>query len=286
MESKTNYTVVGFTVLVLIAGLIAVSLWLSIGFDRKKYNFYTVYMHESVSGLSEESLVKFNGVKVGMVSKIELSQFDPQQVKVSLKIEDGTPITTTTHATLITQGITGTTYLGLAASSSTFLLLQRAPGEAFPVIPTKPSFFSRLEQNLNDVSEGFKRMLTKENANNLKQSLANIEQFTSTIAKNSAAIDRTLHQFPQVVSELKIGIGKFNKMADSISTAGVEVSQTMKAGKTGIDKISQQTVPSLTILLHRLGLIAANLEKVSVKLRQNPAVLIRGSTPPKPGPGE
>lgn len=286
MESKTNYTIVGLTVLILLAGFIAAGLWLSFGFERKEYNFYTVYMHESVSGLTEESLVKFNGVTVGVVSKIELSQFDPRQVKVTLKVEEGTPITTSTHATLITQGITGTTYLGLAAESSTFLPLQRLPGEPYPVIPTKPSFFSQLERNLNDISKGFKRILNQENSDNLRKSLTNLEQITRTFAGNSQPINKTLQEFPQVMAELKVGLQKFNQMAESISHAGKSISETMKAGKTGINKISEQTLPPAILLLKRLDSIAANLEKVSAQMRLNPAVILRGNKPPKPGPGE
>ncbi|WP_133127506.1 MlaD family protein [Legionella nagasakiensis] len=286
MESKINYTAVGLTVLILTAGLIIAGLWLSIGFERKKYNTYTVYMNESVAGLSEESLVKYNGVKVGQVSNIELSKFDPQRVKISLKIEEGTPITTSTYATLITQGITGTTYLGLSPSSSTFVPLQKTPGEPYPVIPSKPSFFNRLEKNINDISRGFKRILTKENSENLKESLNNLQKISYSIAKNDEHIDKSLQELPKILNELKAGIRKFSAMTEDMSKAGKQFSITMKAGKESIDKISQQTIPPAIILLRRLDLIAANLENVSAQMRQNPAVVIRGSTPPKPGPGE
>lgn len=265
MESKTNYTIVGLTVLLLIAGLIFAGLWLSIGFDKKKYNLYTVYMTEPVSGLSNESLVKFNGVKVGIVDSIELSELDPQQVKIRLKIEEGTPITTSTRATLITQGITGITYLGLSASSPSFIPLQKKPGEPYPVIPAKPSFFYQLEKDLRSLSLGFRRILNEENAKN---------------------IAKTLDELPKVMGELKAGIDNFNTMAKNMSAAGKHVSTTMQAGKTGIDKLSQQTIPPMIILLRRLDLIAANLEQVSALMRQNPSVIIRGTNPPQSGPGE
>ena len=286
MESKTNYKIVGTTVLILTAGLIIAGLWLSVGFDRKKYNLYTVYMYESVAGLSEESLVKYNGVKVGVVGDISLSQFDPQQVRVVLKIAEGTPITTTTRATLINQGITGTTYLGLTANSSTFIPLQKTPGEPYPVIPAKPSFFNKLETNINDITQGFKRVLSKENAENLNKMLANLERISDVIAKNDKNINQSLAEFPKVVNELKTGVHKFSAMAEDISTAGKQVSKTMQAGKTGIDKLTQEAVPPTVLLLRRLDSIAANLEKLSAQIRQNPAVILRGSTPPQSGPGE
>lgn len=286
MESKTNYTLVGLIVLILMAGLISAGLWLSVGFDRKKYDIYTVYMREAASGLSEDSLVKYNGVKVGVVNKIELSQFDPQQVKIQLNIEEGTPITISTHATLIAQGITGTTYLGLSATSPSLFPLQKTPGEPYPVIPYKASFFSQLEKNINDVSIGFKRIFNKKNATFIKETLKNIDIITTVISQNSQHLDKTLAELPGILTELKIGINKFSVMASDLSLAGKQVTRTMRTGKNSIDKLSQQTIPPATILLQRLDIIAANLEKVSAQMRQNPAVILRGNAPPPPGPGE
>ena len=39
-------------------------------------------------------------------------------MELILSIEEGTPITTSTSATLISQGITGVTYVGLSAGSA------------------------------------------------------------------------------------------------------------------------------------------------------------------------
>ncbi|KTD17479.1 MlaD family protein [Legionella jordanis] len=307
MEAKVNYTVVGIIVLVLIAGLIASGLWLSVGFEQKKYNVYEVYMHEAVSGLSNEAAVKFNGVQVGFVKAIELNQTDPQQVKLLLSIEEGTPITTSTSATLISQGITGVTYVGLSASSSDLTPLQKLPNQAYPVIPSKPSLFHQLDSVLKDVSENVNkvslevsRIFDKENATYIKKTLANFEEVTSVIAKDSQYIHQSLknadvflkntakasQEFPAVIADLKAGVKKFNHMANSLSEAGDNISETMQAGKLAISKISQQAVPPAVSVLRRLEVVASNLEKISAQMRQNPSVLIRGTKAPKPGPGE
>ncbi|KTD57639.1 MlaD family protein [Legionella shakespearei] len=307
MESKTNYTIVGLVVLILTAGLLSAALWLSVGFNQKEYSFYTVYLHESAAGLSEDSPVKFNGVKVGFVKRIRLNKNDPRQVEILLSIEQGTPVTTSTSATLISQGITGVTYVGLSAGSPTLTPLQKMPGEPYPVIPAKPSLFNQLDsilkevsENVNKVSNQTQRIFNEENATYIKNSLANIEQLTAVFARDSSHIDHSLvsadlflenmakvsKDFPQMLQELKTGINKFNSLAESISIAGKDVSKTMVAGKNTIDKLSQQTIPPAIVLLRRLNNIAANLEKVSNEMRQNPSVVIRGTTPPKPGPGE
>ncbi len=171
MEAKTNYTLVGIIVLILIAGLISAALWMSVGFNQKNYSNYTVYLSEAASGLSEESPVKYNGVQVGFVKQIQLNKNDPRQVEIILSIEDGTPITTSTTATLISQGITGVTYVGLSAASANLTPIQKMPGEPYPVIPAKPSLLNQLDailkevaESVNKVSDEAQRIFNAENA--------------------------------------------------------------------------------------------------------------------------
>ena len=267
MESKANYTLVGVIVLILIATLLSGGLWLSVGFDQKKYDTFMVYMSEPVSGLNEESPVKYNGVRVGYISDIELNPLDPQRVELLIKIETGTPITMSTKATLIAQGITGTTYLGLTASSSSLIPLQKTENEPYPVIPYQPSFLYQLETNITTTLEYLKKI-------------------TITIADNNENIDKAFSEFPALIKAIKMSTEQFNTMANDVSVAGKQFTKTMKAGKNSLDQISQQTLPPAVSLLKRLDAIAANLEVMSAEMRQNPAIIVRGTTPPKRGPGE
>ena len=286
MESKSNYTIIGLAVLILITGLLSAGLWLSVGFDRKQYDTFIVYMDEPVSGLNDESPVKYNGVRVGFVSDIELSPQDPKKVKLLLKIEHGIPITVSTQATLISQGITGATYLGLTATTSSLLPLPKTPKEPYPIIPYKPSFYYTLEKNVNRLTDQMNHIFDQANTENISKTLSHMETITSVIAQNNADTNEIMHNMPKLIKSIEQSTKKFNQMAENVSVAGTQFTKTMKAGKSSIDQISQQTVPDAVTLLRRLNTIAANLEVVSRQLRQNPAVIIRGNAPPKTGPGE
>lgn len=297
MESKTNYTIVGVLVLVLAGALVAAALWLSVGFNQKEYSFYTVYLSESVAGLNQESPVKYNGVQVGFVKKIELNTNDPRQVEITLSIERDIPITTSTTATLISQGITGVTYVGLVAGSSDLTPLKKMADEPYPVIPARPSLFNQLDtiikevsENVNKVSLQTQRVFNEENALAVKHSLENMERFSAVIANNSDHIERSLKSadvFLANMSQISKEFPKLlNELTSSITKASNNMSKTMTSGKNTLDQMSEQTIPSATILLQRLNAISANLEKVSNELRQNPSIVIRGTKPPQPGPGE
>src|SRR5438874_2702089 len=99
--------VVGLFVVVLTIALVIIFLWLNAIGTQKSYKTYLIYVKEDVTGLTLQSPVRYNGVPVGYVSGIELDPRNPQLVKISVKIEVGTPITTSTVATIQLQGITG-----------------------------------------------------------------------------------------------------------------------------------------------------------------------------------
>lgn len=286
MEAKANYKFVGLITIILLAGLITTSLWLSFSFDKKRYKTYVVYMGEAVSGLNEDSQVKFNGVKVGFISGIQINKQDPQQVKLFLKIEEDTPITVSTQATLISQGITGNNYLGLAATTSTTERLKAQPGEKYPVIVYKSSFFKQLETTIDEVSKGMKALISENNTKNLSITINNLTEISQAFAKNSKEIEKVLHDFPLLMQELREGVAKFTDMSEDVSNASDSFSSTMLAGRNTIDKINQQAIPPAITLLRRLDQIAANLEELSIEMRKNPSVVIRGTAPRKPGPGE
>lgn len=307
LESKTNYTIVGVFVLVLLIGLLSTMVWLSVGFNQKTYKLYTVYLHEPASGLSKDAPVKYNGVQVGYVHEIKLNKNDPRQVEIILNIEAGTPITTSTAATLISQGITGVTHIGLTASTADLTPIKKLPGEPYPVIPAKPSLFNQLDTLLREVSESIGNLSTQaqhifneKNARHVSHILNNLEDVTEVVAKNSKNINSSIknadsflenmakssQDFPKLLKELQTGVAKFKMMADSLSKAGSSVSDTMGSGRTTLDKLSQDALAPASVLLRRLNAISVNLEKVSNEMRQNPSVVIRGTAAPKPGPGE
>lgn len=278
MESKTNYTIVGIAVVLLLFGFITAALWLSEGFDRKSYHDYVVYMEEAVTGLSEGSLVKYNGVKVGLVSSVTLSE-NPQLVKLMLEIEDGTPITVSTVANLIPQGITGTTILGLSVTSSDLTPLKAKPGEPYPVIPYKPSFLSTIEIAVNELSKNMKVFLSKENADNFKNILKNFQQVSNIVATNDQALNDTLRELPKLTAELRISVHE-------VAAASKEVSHTMTAGADVFNEILQLTLPPTVALLHQLSGVTGNFTELSAELQRNPTMLLWGSSPLKKGPGE
>lgn len=237
METKVSYTLVGLFVLILGAVAIIIPLWLASGLHHQKYLTYITYINESVEGLAPNATVDYNGVDVGFVKDIQINPKDTQQVILTLNIKPNTPITTNTTAILQSQGLTGVATIGLKGGSlkgAAPLISQ--PGQPYPVIPSTPSVFARLDQALSSLTA---------NMNKLSNQVSSV--FSDT-----------------------------NKRALSI---------TLKNMSTLTHNINQST-QNMSGLATQLQDLIGSLQSFSSTLNQNPSILIRGTTPAKPGPGE
>ncbi len=300
MDTKVNYTVVGIFVVLLGAALIGVIFWLSAERHSKVYNTYTVYMDEAVSGLNLQSSVKFNGVNVGYVDAMTLSIKHPQQVQVLLEIQQGAPVTTSTVATLMAQGVTGLTYIGLENKTADAPPLKSTKKPPYPVIKSEPSLLVQLNDALREITSNIKTLTTsvsqvfnQKNQQHLSEILNNMAEFTHTLASNSADLDSAIqsaehllqnashasNQFPQMMVQLRSTL-------TSLKSASQQVKNTMGKAQTTIQAFNSQALPSAEAAIDKMNSVLSDIKQVSAQLKQNPSAIIRGRLPPPPGPGE
>ena len=307
MDTKVNFTIVGLFIVVLTAVLIGLIVWLTALKNAEQYNTYIVYVHEEVSGLSVQAAVRYNGVTVGYVSDITLNPKDPQQVILELKIQQGTPITTSTIATFSAQGITGIDYIGLKALTAEAPPLKAKPGEKYPVIPSEPSLLVKLSTALQEITTTVKNLsisinqiFDTENRLAISESLQNISKVTATLAQNTQNYDATMaaaktfmqngakasQQLPEIMTQLEQMLTAVKHLATNFSAAGESATLTMRDTQVAVQSVSQQLLPSAQALLTRLANTAINLQGFTFELERNPSILIRGKYPSPPGPGE
>jgi phospholipid/cholesterol/gamma-HCH transport system substrate-binding protein len=92
MEPKVSYALVGAFVVLFGAVLIVIVLWLVRGGPQRTYRSYYAYFGESVSGVTEDSVVRYKGTNVGRVRNMRLDPENPERVRLLLDIAEGTPI--------------------------------------------------------------------------------------------------------------------------------------------------------------------------------------------------
>jgi len=138
-------------------------------------------------------------------------------------------------------------------------------GQKYPVIPTTPSIFMRLDSFLRGLSKNFREMsaslqafLDEQNLKAIKASLHNIEMITDNMAKNN-------QRFTQIMKNTERTTLQLTPVLESLQT---------------------QTLPNISRLLINLDSVSRNLNDITDEIKQNPSILIRGSSPPPLGPGE
>jgi phospholipid/cholesterol/gamma-HCH transport system substrate-binding protein len=263
---------VGAFVIVLCTAMILAIIWLSSGFALGEYTVYKVYMQESVSGLTTDSAVEFNGVDVGTVKHIKINRHDPKLVELLLNVKTGTPITQGTVATLSSRGLTGITYIALKDNGSDLRKLVTVGSQTHPVIKSGPSLFNRLDKALSDVSTNLSKVATaiesildKENQRSFKDILRHLDILTGTLAADS---------------------DKLNIIIQNTERASLRFEPLLRSWTKGMDVFQTQTLPSTYQLLNSLNEMTRSLSEITAQIKQNPSVLIRGTSNKAKGPGE
>ena len=196
MDTKINYTLLGLFTLLLSLGLMAIALWLSVDSSAKAYATYLAYMRESVAGLNPNAPVKYRGVDVGKVEGIELDREDPEQVRLTLSIEEDVPIRENTLATLASSGLTGIAYVELTGGTKEASLLEPKQAPPYPVVDTGPSLLVRLDtalthllaeltgvaSDISRIAQSVDTVLIEKNQQALTKTLQNAERLSQALA--------------------------------------------------------------------------------------------------------
>jgi len=305
MESKVNFALVGAFVLIFGALFIGGILWLSSNKSYRKANdTYLVYITESVSGLSPDAPVRYRGVQVGGVRRIELAPGNAEQVQLTLDIEHGTPVKQDTVATLQIQGLTGIAHVELSGGSRDSPPLAPGPGEKYPVIRTGPSLMLRLDTavtallaNLNRSSERINALLDEGNRDALRHTMTNLERLSTKLVERSGAIDAGLNnasramentvritalastELPRLIQRINRSADAFDRMANETARAGSNTANT-------IESVRAEALPEARQAIAELRELTVSLHRFSEALERNPGMLLQGRQPVSPGPGE
>jgi len=308
METKVNLGLVGAFVLLLGTALLGGVLWLaSGGLWQKKFDTYLAVVQESVAGLNINAPVKYNGVELGRVRRIELDPQDPQRVNLYLELERGAPIKQDTVAVLKSQGLTGIAYVDLSGGAPGSAALTVRPGARYPEIATKSSLSTQLENVLTRVlarldgsAESVNAFLSEKNQQAFANALTDMARISRTLAERGPQIDaaivdgaHTLRQSARASDQLSATLERLGKSADALARMGDNVTQTSQfAGETvrgiGADaqRFGDQTLPELERLLGELNVLSASLRRLSEQTERAPSGLVFRHGPVPVGPGE
>ncbi len=293
METRANYVAVGAFVLVCLLGLVVALLWLAGAQYTEEFAYYRTYFSGSVTGLGDGTLVRYNGIQVGRVSKLQFDPNDPKRVIVTLQITPSLQIHSDSLASIASEGLTGGSYVEIDGGSRDAPVLQHTMFGEYPEIRSKPSTLQELEQSapqllakINGVADRLNNVLSDQNRQNFAETLANLRDVSGDLARRSGDIDRTLKNLSSAstgintdLSDLHMVLAnagqteqKLDRLSDDVDHLSGDVDTAVKGAK--LDQLVNQTRELVRSLTH-----------LSDELEHEPTRLIygdrrKGYTPP------
>ncbi len=307
MENKAHAMAAGVFVLVVSALLALLAVWLTR--DSGERNLFELSTRETISSLQPQAQVRFRGVPVG---KVEFIGFDPQakgNVLIRISVDEGTPLTKTTVATISSQGVTGLGFIQLEDEGTSAELL--VPNDDKPPrIPLQPGLLDKLLgqsevifSQVEQASTKLNQLLATNNQEALMGTVAQFGQAADSLNKLVLKLDPVVASLPQLSKEASATMASLKTAADDVSKTASEVGVTaerLNAKGGPLDKLADggqaltatiETFSAAT--LPRLGEVAEETARAMRQLRRtvnavddNPQSLIFGNGPPTPGPGE
>lgn len=283
METNVRYTTAGAFVLILLSFIVGSILWLSVGFSTERYSYYIINMDESISGLSKDGPVEFNGVEVGTVDQIKINKKNIQLIELTIKIKSDTPVTFGTKAKLGMRALSGVAYILLEDKGMDTRPLVTQPGQLYPEIATTPSVFVHFDEMLARISISFEQLSVA------IQSLLN-EKNLVEIAKLLESSRKSMHLLETetlpATNKAMHTIGTETLPAANKAIRMLEVNALPAANKT-MQAIQIETIPATNKALNSFSSMSQELSSVATEIKEDPAMLIRGKEQVEIlGPGE
>lgn len=199
MEKTANYALVGLFSLILLVGLIAFGIWLAQFNLNRDFQKYDIVFQGPVNGLSKGGEVRFNGIKVGELTQIELDPVNTEKVLAHVRMTADVPVRTDSVATIEPLGITGVNFVQISSGTrSKPLIREQVPFGKTPVIASQPSALSGLvsggESVLSETVKALKgvnAILTPENISAIQASIRNVEVVSAELAQRKSMIAET-----------------------------------------------------------------------------------------------
>ena len=300
MDTKINFFKIGLFVIVLIVSLLFVVFWLGkFGFEKKKFDEYTIYFKESVSGLNIGSSIKYKGFEVGNVKEIKLNPNNSEEIQIDITIKKETPIKEDNYAVLGNLGITGLKYIELKGGSNNSNLLKEDEN-GFKIISSKTSDLTTLVDSTTDLTNELtlvlaqmKKLLADENIKTISQildktqnSMSNVEQFSNYLVNNEKKLDELLKNINILTKNGNKSFESIDKSASSFKELSNEILLEIKKGSFDINDMSKESFDKLNSVLNNLDSTLLQTQILIDNLNQSPSDILFKQKNIKNGPGE
>ncbi len=303
MEKDANYALVGLVSLLLLVGLLSFGIWLSQFNLNRDFQNYDIVFQGPVNGLSRGGEVRFNGIKVGEITHIELYPQNTEKVVAHVRMSTDVPVRIDSVASIEPLGITGVNFIQVSAGTrANPLIREQTPFGRTPVIPSRPSALDGIlsggESVLTETVkalQGINAILTPQNIASIQGTLRNTEAFSEELARRKEVVadtqaalqslDKAAQEIATLSASSKVVLeGEGAQSLKSLGEAATETQAAVKDVRALIARVDgpegEYTTNSLaqfTAAISALQGAADSLTRLSRELESNPRGLLTKS---------
>jgi phospholipid/cholesterol/gamma-HCH transport system substrate-binding protein len=281
METRANFVLIGAFTLAVIAAAFGFVLWFQSLHTTKARSPLRIVFEGPASGLRNGGSVNFNGIRVGEVVSVKLD--NPRRVVALAMIENNAPIRKDTLVGLEFQGLTGVAAISLKGGA------EAAPAvpldeDGVPILTADPNGLQDVTEAIRSTLQNINKLVA-DNQIAVKNSLANLETFTTSLARNSEKIDNVMAKVDGVMGKadnLMLGL-------DAIAggNGGGELFQAVKSIRELADDFDKRSGALMSDGRRTLGDVSRavnNLDKDPRRLLFGPSNNSAPAEAPKPAP--
>lgn len=305
MENKARYTVVGLFLLIFTCAMIAFVIWLA-RYDIDKINAkeFRLYSKNSISGLTENSIVIYKGLDIGTIEKIRINPEDLEEIEIILKITNPNIIKENSYAIIQSQGVTGNKIVEIDGGTQQAKPLFK-DNKKFAIIPLKKSFIEKLTTNadsigikLESVLKSFEKMLNDKNLKNIENILNNTNKasknFDTTITKINTLVDSSLSNTLEKIEKLTENIDHMveNDVENTLNNFNSLSIEAKKVIENDIRLLisdlrdTTNSTQNLDVILNKVENTLEKIDSTVDEFNQNGGNMIFNTRALEYGPGE
>ena len=316
MENKAHYALIGTFVLLALFAVIGFVAWLSNAQLDQQFDEYEVSFQGGIQGMSQGSEVRFNGLKVGDVTRLRIDPNDTNAVLVDIQVEADTPIDTKSVGRMEPLGLTGLNYIQIIPGGAGFPLIKELPGKGPYRLVGEASRIDALLGGGGTVIEAAQSALARVNTVMSQDAIADFHDILSNINQITAnlrdldvdpeLIERTLLAFEQagkdvsaaalavdvaaddfdaliqkdikaILARSEISMGELDKALGSIGTAADGTGDLITDGRDAINRLSNSGLTDMEETIDGIRRVVESLARVADSLEQNPTAFLAGT---------
>ena len=292
METRASYLLVGTFVLVLVAAGFVFILWIAKAQVSRDTKTYVTYFTTAVTGLQTGSVVRYRGIPVGDVTRIQIDPKNPEQIEVMMELDSTTPIKTDSVATLESQGITGVAFIQIRGGRRDSPTLVALAGQRYPVIKSEGSGFEKiltdfpkLLQNLNTLAESANQVLDEKNREAISVTLENVAKIAKTVGDREKDIDsvlssttQTLNSINGLVTDLRPVVDDLQSGVTSFTAMTTNVNKVIEDNRRPLRDFSATGLYEFSLFISEARDLVKALTRISTRLEDDPARFLFGDS--------